>query len=90
MPTRKVTITIDEDVLATLRGLAEQAGLPLSTYVTRAAEHHARIQDGLAAMREWEQEHGAFTDDELAEADLDIARAKATARLPQSSRSRAS
>ena len=84
MATRKVTITIDEAVLVTLRSLAEQAGLPLSTYVTRAAEHHARIQDGLAAMREWEQEHGAFTEDEIAEADVDIAQAKAAARLPQS------
>ena len=84
MATRKVTVTIDEGVLATLRRLAEQAGLPLSTYVTRAAEHHARIQDGLAAMREWEQEHGAFSEDEIAEADLDIARAKAAARPPRS------
>ena len=81
MATRKVTITIDEAVLATLRSLAEQAGLPLSTYVTRAAEHHARIQDGLAAMREWEQEHGAFTEDEIAEADAAIAEAKAAARV---------
>ena len=76
MAVRKVTITIDEDVLATLRALAEEAGLPLSTYVTRAAEHHARVQDGLAAMREWEDEHGAFTAEELAEARADIARAE--------------
>jgi hypothetical protein len=82
--TRKVTVTIDGSVLATLRGLAAQAGLPLSTYVTRAVEHHARIQDGLAAMREWEQKHGAFTYDELTEADIDIARAKAAARPPPS------
>jgi hypothetical protein len=81
--TRKVTITIDETVLATLRGLAEQAGLPLSTYVTRAAEHHARIQDGLAAMREWEQEHGAFTEHELAEADAAIAEVMGAARTPR-------
>ena len=87
MATRKVTITIDENVLETLRTLAARSGLPLSTYVTRAAEHHARIQDGLAAMREWEQEHGAFTEDEIARADADIAAAKAAART---SRARAS
>ena len=83
MSTRKVTITIDESVLATLRSLAEQAGLPLSTYVTRAAEHHARIQDGLAAVQEWEQEHGAFTDDEFAAADAAIADATGAARVPR-------
>lgn len=74
---RKVTITIDEDVLATLRELARDADLPLSTYVTRAAEHHARIEAGRAAMREWEDEHGAFTPAELADAAGDIARAEA-------------
>jgi hypothetical protein len=78
--TQKVTITIDEDVLATLRRLAAAAGLPLSTYVTRAAEHHARIQDGLAGVQEWELENGAFTADEIAEADADIAAAKAATR----------
>lgn len=78
-----MTITIDEGVLATLRVLAEREGLPLSTYVTRAAEHHARVQDGLAAMREWEDEHGAFTPEELAEADADIARSKSVARDEQ-------
>jgi hypothetical protein len=81
--TRKVTPTIDGSVLATLRSLAEQAGLPLSTYVTRAAEHHARIQDGLTAMREWEQEHGAFTEDDLAEADAAIAEAMGATRTPR-------
>lgn len=78
-----MTLTIDEDVLATLRRLAAAAGLPLSTYVTRAAEHHARIQDGAAAVREWEQENGAFSADEIAEADADIAAAKAAVREPR-------
>lgn len=83
MPTTKVTLTIDDDVLATLRRLAVEAGLPLSTYVTQAAEHHARIQDGLAAMREWQEEHGEFTDDEIAEARADLDRAEAGARAPR-------
>lgn len=84
---RKVTITIDEGVLATLRELAHEAGLPLSTYVTRAAEHHARIEDGRAAMREWEDEHGALTADEIVDAEKDIAEAEATGRGPQRSAS---
>lgn len=83
MATRKVTITVDEGVLATLRVLAEREGVPLSTYVTRVAEHHARVQDGLAAMREWEDEHGAFTAEELAEARADIARAESGQRAAQ-------
>lgn len=83
MSTSKVTITIDDDVLATLRRLAAEAGLPLSTYVTRAAEHHARIQDGLAAMREWQEEHGAFTEEEIAEARAALDAAEAAARAPR-------
>jgi hypothetical protein len=37
--------------------------------MTRAAAHELAVQDGLAAVAEWEAEHGALTADELAEAD---------------------
>ena len=36
---------------------------------TRAIEDAARIKSGLAAMDEWEAEHGAFTEEETAWAD---------------------
>lgn len=35
----------------------------------RALEDAAKIKAGLAAMKEWEAEHGAFTEEEIAWAD---------------------
>ena len=58
MATRKITITLPEETLERVAALARAEGIPLSTYIARMAEHRARIEDGLAAMREWELEHG--------------------------------
>ncbi len=43
---------------------------------SRAAEDAAKIKAGLAAMEEWEAEHGAFTEEELAWADEVLDRAE--------------
>jgi predicted transcriptional regulator len=77
MASKKVTITLPAELVARSTELAKRAGLPLSTWLARAAEHQARIEDGLAAMREWEAEEGALTPEELAWADAEIARADA-------------
>jgi hypothetical protein len=77
MTTRKVTITLPEDVLERIRALAAEEGLPLSTYLRGVAEHHARVQDGLAGLREWEAEEGPLTEEERARARAEIACADA-------------
>lgn len=56
--TKKLTITLPEEVLERISAMARAEGLPLSTYLTKLAEHRIRIEDGLAAMREWEEEDG--------------------------------
>jgi hypothetical protein len=33
--------------------------------MTAAAKHALKLRDGLAAVAEWEAEHGAFTEEEL-------------------------
>ncbi len=71
--TRKVTITLPDDVLARLRDLAGEHDVPLSTYLAHVAEHHSRVADGLAALREWEAEEGPLTDEEKARARTEIA-----------------
>jgi predicted transcriptional regulator len=82
MATRKVTVTLPEEVIERGSELARQAGLPFSTWVAQAAAHEVLIQDGLAAVREWEAENGPITDyeaagarAELAQADAELARA---------------
>lgn len=74
MATKKITITLPEETLARLREAATTAGLPLSTYITQVTEHHARIQDGLAALFEWEMAAGPVSDEDLARADREIDR----------------
>jgi hypothetical protein len=77
MVTKKITITLPEESLDQAKRLADRAGLPLSTWITKVVEHKARIEAGLDAIREWEAEHGEFTEEELAWADSQIAAADA-------------
>jgi len=76
MATRKVTITLPEETLERLRLLAREHGLPLSTYLADVTDHHLRVEDGLAAMREWVAEDGPpspeaerWVDDQLTHAE---------------------
>jgi hypothetical protein len=46
----------------------------LSWWLNEAAEHALHVEAGLRAVAEWEAEHGALTDGELAEADRFLAR----------------
>jgi hypothetical protein len=51
-------------------GLVAEAGSgAVSPLVNDALAHYLRRQRGLAAVAAYEAEHGAFTEDELAEAD---------------------
>ncbi len=47
----------------------------MSAWIARAAREQARVEDGLAAIREWEQEAGALTPEELATARAALASA---------------
>ena len=75
MATRKVTITLDEDLIEAMAGTARAAGVPLSRMIASAAEREMRRRIGLAAVAEWEAEHGAFTPEELAAARVELAAA---------------
>jgi len=47
--------------------------MSVSAWVTAAARRALLVRDGLAAVAEWEAEHGALTDEEMAEARADVA-----------------
>jgi predicted transcriptional regulator len=76
MATRKVTITLEEDLVNAMAGMAREADVPLSRLIASAAEREMRRRIGLAAVAEWEAEHGAFTPDELAAARAEMAAAE--------------
>ncbi|GAA5174164.1 hypothetical protein GCM10023321_77430 [Pseudonocardia eucalypti] len=75
MAAKKVTITLPEQLAERLAQRAREAGIPFSTWIAQAAEERARIEDGQAAMAEWTRDEGPLTDDELAEAAAELARA---------------
>ena len=65
MPSPKLTITVDADVHGRVLDAAAAEGLSVSAWMTSAARRALLVRDGLAAVAEWEAEHGAFTEDEL-------------------------
>lgn len=67
-PAVKLAITVDAGVHAKLLRAAEADGLSVSAWMTAAARRALRLRDGLAAVAEWEAEHGALTPQELAAA----------------------
>jgi predicted transcriptional regulator len=73
--TRKVTITLDEDLISALTVVARDAGIPLSRVIASAAEREMRRRIGQAAVAAWEAEHGAFSPEELAAARAEMAAA---------------
>jgi hypothetical protein len=80
MSVRKLSIALDEQVADAAVASAERHGLSLSAWLNRAAENALAIEDGLAAVAEWEAEHGALTATELSAADAVLDEDRAIAR----------
>ena len=53
------------DVHAQVLDAAAHCGVSVSAWIADAARLALKIRDGLAAVAEWETEHGAFTEAEL-------------------------
>ena len=64
-PSPKLAIPVDPDVHAQVIAAAEADGLSVSAWMTAAARRELRLRDGLAAVAEWEAEHGALTGEEV-------------------------
>jgi hypothetical protein len=64
-PAAKLAISVDRDVHAKVLQAAEAEGVSVSAWMTTAARRSLRLRDGLAAVAEWEAEHGPLTQEEL-------------------------
>lgn len=80
MSVRKLSVALDEQVAEAAVASAERHGLSLSAWLNRAAENALAVEDGLAAVAEWEAEHGALTAEELQSADAILDRGGEIAR----------
>lgn len=72
MTVRKLSVALEARVAEAAAAEAAAEGLSLSAWLNRAAEKALKISEGLAAVAEYEAEHGAFTDEEMAEARADL------------------
>jgi hypothetical protein len=64
-PAAKLAITVDREVHAKVLRAAKAEGTSVSAWMTEAARRALLVKDGLAAVAEWEAEHGALTHAEL-------------------------
>jgi len=69
MAVQKLSVSLDESVAERAATAAERHGLSLSAWLNAAAERALVLEAGLAAVRDWEADHGVLSDQELAWAD---------------------
>ena len=69
MAMEKLSIELDESVVGQAASVAKRRGMSLSAWLNEAAVHALNVDEGLAAVREWEAEHGELTEEQLAWAD---------------------
>jgi hypothetical protein len=64
-PAPKLAITVDSDVHAKVLRAAAEDNVSVSAWMTAAARRWLTVRDGLKAVGEWENEHGALSEEEL-------------------------
>jgi hypothetical protein len=67
-PSPKLAITIPPDIHKDVLAAAERDGVSVSAWMTEAARQALRRRAGLAAVAQWEKQHGRFSEEEMEEA----------------------
>ncbi len=62
------------ELAAAIDAEAAREGLSVSAWIAKTIEQRLIIGRGIRAVQEYEREFGAFTDDELAQADATLRR----------------
>jgi hypothetical protein len=66
---KKRSISMPPDLDAEIATAAHEAGLSYSAWLAETARKEFTIRAGLTAVIQFEDEHGAFTPEEIADAD---------------------
>jgi hypothetical protein len=82
-PSPKLAITIDAEVHDKILAAAAHEGVSVSAWMTSAAREALQRRAGLAAVAEWEKQHGPFSAEEMEEGRR---RVRAQLRTPRASR----
>jgi hypothetical protein len=67
-PSPKLAITVDPTVHEKILAEASREGVSVSAWMTSAAREVLQRRAGLAAIAEWEKQHGAFSEEEMDQA----------------------
>jgi hypothetical protein len=67
-PSPKLAITVDPGVHEKVLAEASREGVSVSAWMTSAAREVLQRRAGLAAIAEWEKQHGAFSEVEMDQA----------------------
>jgi hypothetical protein len=67
-PSPKLAITVDPDIHKNIVAAAARERVSVSAWMTTAAREALRRRAGLAAVAEWEKQHGRFSTEEMNEA----------------------
>jgi hypothetical protein len=67
-PSPKLAITVDPDVHQNILAAAAHDRVSVSAWMTIAAREALQRRAGLAAVAQWEKQHGRFTTEEMNEA----------------------
>jgi hypothetical protein len=79
MTVRKLAVALDLETARHAEASEKREGASPSSWLDPAAAERRRGEAGLAAIADWEAEHGAFTEQELAAADRRVKNALARA-----------
>jgi hypothetical protein len=85
-PSPKLAITVDPDIHESILLAAARDGVSVSAWMTLAAREALQRRAGLAAVSQWEKDHGRFTAEEMDEARRSV---RAQIRRPRTVRRRA-
>jgi hypothetical protein len=67
-PSPKLAITIAPDIHKDILAAASRDGMSVSAWITAAARGALKQRAGLAAVAQWERQHGSFTAEEMSDA----------------------
>jgi hypothetical protein len=79
-PSPKLAITVAPGVHAEILAAAERDRVSVSAWMTNAAREALQRRAGLAAVADWEKQHGAFSAEEMVQARRNVAAQLQTSR----------
>lgn len=69
MAVKKISVALEPDVAEAAASAAQAHGQSLSAWLNDAARGRLVLERGKQAVQQWQDEHGALTDDERASGD---------------------